>query len=118
MRRLLSNWAVGALFILGVSSNTALAVGLDPAFSEGVHGPQHANGVVVWSYGRSIHAEDSESPNPAYLSALRDDGGDVMRFNRLARGDTLADSSKRLVDHVGSLKQKGYKRVVLAGQSF
>src|SRR5262249_59582764 len=33
-------------------------------------------------------------------------------------GDTLADSSKRLVDHVGSLKQKGYKRVVLAGQSF
>jgi len=41
-----------------------------------------------------------------------------MRFNRLARGDTLADSSRRLVDYVGSLKQKGYKRIVLAGQSF
>jgi len=119
MRRLLWGCVAGALFgYLLAAPGTARAIGLDSAFSEPARGPQQAKGIVVWSHGRSINTEDSESPTPAYLSALHDDGWDVMRFNRPSRGDTLADSSKRLVDHVGTLKQKGYKRVVLAGQSF
>lgn len=96
----------------------AFAIGLDPAFEGPPLGPQHAKGVVVWSHGRSINSEDSESPSPAYLQALRDDGWEVMRFNRLSRGDTLPESTKRLTNYVSQLKQKGYKRVVLAGQSF
>ena len=74
--------------------------------------------MVVWSHGRSITTEDSKSPTPAYLQALREDGWDVMRFDRLSRGDTLTDSTRRLVDYTASLKKKGYKQVVLAGQSF
>ena len=105
--------AVGLL-----ASASAFALGLDPAFPEPALGPAKAKGVVVWSHGRSINAEDSQSPTPAYLQALRDDGWDVMRFDRLSRGDTLTDSTKRLVDHAAALKQKGYKQVILAGQSF
>jgi pimeloyl-ACP methyl ester carboxylesterase len=120
MRRSLSACIAGVVAIcaLAAFSGAALAIGLDPAFSEPALGPQQAKGIVIWSHGRSTNSEDSESPTPAYLSALRDDGWDVMRFNRLSHGDTLADSSKRLVDYVDSLKQKGYRRVVVAGQSF
>jgi len=49
---------------------------------------------------------------------LRDNGWDVMRFNRASHGDTLTDSTKHLVEHVSELKRKGYKQVLLAGQSF
>jgi len=65
MGRLLSACLAGALFSFVFSaSGTALAVGLDPAFSEPARGPQQAKGVVVWSHGRSINSEDSESPQP------------------------------------------------------
>jgi pimeloyl-ACP methyl ester carboxylesterase len=74
--------------------------------------------VIVWSHGRSINAEDSESPTPDYLFALRDDGWDVMRFDRKSHGDTLSDSSKRLTEYAVQLKHDGYKQVILSGQSF
>jgi pimeloyl-ACP methyl ester carboxylesterase len=101
-----------------LASASAFALGLDPAFPEPALGPGKAKGVVVWSHGRSITTEDSKSPTPAYLQALRDDGWDVLRFDRLSRGDTLTDSSKKLVEHTAALKKKGYKQVILAGQSF
>ncbi len=129
MNRLLSTRPVGlrlaglglAALILAAGlfiAAPALALGLDPAFPEPAFGPGQAKGVVVWSHGRSIATEDSKSPTPAYLQVLRDDGWDVMRFDRLSRGDTLSDSTKRLIDHAAALKHKGYKQVVLAGQSF
>jgi pimeloyl-ACP methyl ester carboxylesterase len=101
-----------------VAAAPALALGLDPAFPEPALGPAQAKGVVVWSHGRSIDAEDSQAPTPSYLHALRDNGWDVMRFDRLSRGDTLSDSAARLVGHATELKHKGYKQLILAGQSF
>jgi pimeloyl-ACP methyl ester carboxylesterase len=119
MRQLLSRMLGAAVLAVGVlASGTVLAMGLDPAFDGPAIGPAKAKGVIVWSHGRSINAEDSESPTPAYLSALRDDGWDVMRFDRLSQGDTLNDSTKRLVEYTAQLKHNGYKQVVLAGQSF
>src|SRR6266699_6837043 len=105
--------AVGLLI-----AGPAFALGLDPAFPEPAFGPAKAKGAVIWSHGRSINAEDSQSPSPAYLSVLREDGWDVMRFDRLSRGDTLTESTKKLVDHTAQLKRSGYKQVLLAGQSF
>ncbi|MGE0260708.1 MAG: alpha/beta fold hydrolase [Alphaproteobacteria bacterium] len=52
------------------------------------------------------------------MQAQRADGWDVLRFDRLSRGDTLTESSKKLIDHTAALKKKGYKQVILAGQSF
>ena len=119
MRQLLSITLGAAALAIGLMTSTpAPAMGLDPAFDGPAFGPAKAKGVIVWSHGRSINSEDSESPTPAYLSALRDDGWDVMRFNRLSQGDTLSDSTKRLVDYTAQLKRNGYKQVVLSGQSF
>src|ERR1700730_15180122 len=108
----------GSLAIGLMAPAPAFAIGLDPAFDGPALGPTQAKGAIVWSHGRSINAEDSESPTPAYRNALREDGWDVMRFDRMSHGDTLTDSTKRLVDYTASLKKNGYKQVVLAGQSF
>jgi pimeloyl-ACP methyl ester carboxylesterase len=93
-------------------------MGLDPAFKQDLLGPERAKGVLVWSHGRSMTVEDSESATPPFLRVLRDGGWDVLRFDRPREGDTLTDSTRRLVDHVTRLKNKGYRRIVLAGQSF
>ena len=119
MKRLLPSSLAGLVVAVGLfASAPASALGLDPAFTEPAVSPSQAKGVVVWSHGRSINTEDSESPTPAYLTALREDGWDVMRFDRLSHGDTLSDSTKRLVDYTAQLKHDGYKQVILAGQSF
>src|SRR5262249_11977667 len=119
MKRSLSTKLAGTVLAAGLMiSAPAFALGLDPAFPTPSVGPSHAKGVVVWSHGRSINGEDYKSATPSYLQSLRDDGWAVLRFDRVADGDTLADSSKRLAAYTGELKHKGYKQVVLAGQSF
>ena len=108
-------------FVLGLvvlTSAPADAIGLDPAFNQELLGPERAAGAVVWNHGRSINVEDDESPTPPYLRALRDADWDVFRFDRPRDGDTLSASARRLVEYVGHLKHKGYRRIVLAGQSF
>jgi pimeloyl-ACP methyl ester carboxylesterase len=107
-----------ALSFIVLTSIPAAAIGLDPAFHQSLLGPQRAIGVVVWNHGRSIDAEDHESPTPLYLRVLRDSGWDVLRFDRLRDGDTLSRSTERLVDIAAGLKRRGYRHVVLAGQSF
>ena len=107
-----------ALSLIALASVPAEAVGLDPAFSAALIGPHLAKGVVVWNHGRSLDAEDYKSPTPPYLRVLRDSGWDVLRFDRLRDGDTLTASTHRLVGIVSELKQRGYRRIVLAGQSF
>jgi pimeloyl-ACP methyl ester carboxylesterase len=119
----MQQWFVARIsaFVLGIAFLTnapAGAVGLDPAFDRALLGPERATGVVIWNHGRSMNVEDAESPSPPYLRALRDSGWDVLRFNRLRDGDTLTASTRRLVEQVGPLKRKGYRRIVLAGQSF
>src|SRR5712691_11412389 len=119
MKRLLSSRLTGLVLAVGLfAAAPASALGLDPAFPDPALGAGKAKGVVVWSHGRSINTEDSQSPTPSYLHALRDDGWEVMRFDRLSQGDTLGDSTRRLVDYAVQLKHEGYKQVVLAGQSF
>src|SRR5690348_5043639 len=106
MKRLLSIALAGFLATAALlAARPAGALGLDPAFSEPALGAAKAKRVVNWSHGRSINAEDWKSPTPACLEALRADNWDVMRIDRLAHTDTLAESAARLVEHVAKLKQ-------------
>ena len=119
MWQFLSRMLGAAVVAVGVGASAPVfGMGLDPAFEGPAIGPAKAKGVIVWSHGRSINTEDSESPSPAYLTALREDGWDVMRFDRMSQGDTLSDSTKRLVEYTAQLKHDGYKQVILSGQSF
>jgi dienelactone hydrolase len=117
-RRFLAGMSAFVL-VIGVFGNTPVAgMGLDPAFKQDLLGPERAMGVLVWSHGRSLTDQDAESATPPFLRVLRDGGWDVLRFDRPREGDTLADSTRRLVDHVARLKRQGYRRIALAGQSF
>jgi dienelactone hydrolase len=92
---------------------------LAPAYStRAMLGPSMASGAVIWSHGRSADSEDSEAPTPPFIARLSNGGWDTFRLNRLRANDTLAGSAGALVQEVHRLKQQGYRRVVLAGQSF
>jgi hypothetical protein len=108
-----------ALIALGAAPVSAAITRLEPAYPETkLLGPAGARGAVVWSHGRSITSEDSLSPTPYYMASLQEGGWDAFRFNRMRDGDTLQDSARTLVRYVAELKGRGYKKVVLAGQSF
>jgi dienelactone hydrolase len=97
----------------------AQQIRLEPAFADQKPlAPDVAKGAVIWSHGRSVNSEDSLSPTPYYMSLLQDSGWAAYRLNRMRDGDTLQDSSRALVQQVRQLKQRGYKKVVLTGQSF
>jgi pimeloyl-ACP methyl ester carboxylesterase len=98
---------------------TAAQTRLDPAVAaEKLLGPEKAKGAVIWNHGRSVTSEDSEAPTPYYMSVLQDDGWDAFRLNRMRDGDTLQDSSRALIRQVQLLKERGYQKVALSGQSF
>jgi dienelactone hydrolase len=108
-----------ALFAFHAPPSSAAITRLDPAYPEtALLGPAGSKGAVVWSHGRSITTEDSLSPTPYYVASLQEGGWDAFRFNRMRDGDTLQESAKTLVRYVHELRSRGYKKVVLAGQSF
>jgi dienelactone hydrolase len=109
-------FATLAAALLLLTSPGSANTRLDP--EQPAVGPAAAKGAVVWSHGRSIHSEDSESPTPYYMTTLREGGWDTFRFNRMREGDTLQESSRQLVRYVHQLRERGYKKVALAGQSF
>lgn len=117
--------AVAIFFVLvvtltaGPSQAEALRARLVPAYPDWTAlGPAQAKGAVIWSHGRSITTEDSLSPTPYYMAALRRAGWDTFRFNRMRDGDTLQTSATALVKEAARLKAAGYRKIVLAGQSF
>jgi pimeloyl-ACP methyl ester carboxylesterase len=81
-------------------------------------GGGRAQGAVIWSHGRSLREECDLAPTPDYIGAFRSAGWDTFRLNRPSIIDTLQDSADALAGAAETLKHRGYRRVVLAGQSF
>jgi pimeloyl-ACP methyl ester carboxylesterase len=81
-------------------------------------GGGRAQGAVIWSHGRSLQKECDLAPTPDYIGAFRAAGWDTFRLNRPSIVDTLQDSAAALAGAAEALKHRGYRRVVLAGQSF
>jgi hypothetical protein len=81
-------------------------------------GGARAQGAVIWSHGRSLQAECARAPTPGYVEAFRAAAWDTFRLNRPRSTDTLLDSGAALANAADTLRQRGYRRVVLAGQSF
>jgi hypothetical protein len=116
-------WFVGCLLAIGIliswASNASAQMDFRAAQEQAsLLGPARAKGAVIWSHGRSVEVEDSHAPTPDYIGALRDAGWDTFRLDRLRVVDTLPASGAALAGEAIALKQMGYARVVLAGQSF
>lgn len=81
-------------------------------------GPERATGAVIWSHGRSSQTECARTATPNYIEAFGNAGWDTFRLNRPRSIDNLTDSGGALANAADALKQRGYRRIVLAGQSF
>ncbi len=82
------------------------------------HGPRAAEGAVLWSHGYGGPQADHRQRNlPGILAQLNDAGWDVMRFDRDPADDLLPSASATLRRGLPLLRQAGYRRIVLAGQS-
>lgn len=86
-------------------------------------GPDAALGLVIWNHGVSGNREQGMSPPPAFLRRLAAAGWDIVRIKR----DALQESNwttgglrhvARTIEEAESARAKGYKRIVLAGQSY
>jgi len=107
--------AAAALPLGGAAAQTRL-VPAEAAAS--LLGGGQARGAVIWSHGRSLQKECSLVPTPDYIGAFRAAGWDTFRLNRPSITDTLSESAGALAGEAETLKHSGYRRVVLAGQSF
>jgi len=112
-------FGLAAVLLLAVPQSARAQMWLEPAVSgRPMVGPKHSAGAVIWSHGRSVDSEDAIVATPPYMAALREAGWDAFRFNRMRASDSLTSSPRGLVDEVHRLKQQGYRKVILAGQSF
>ncbi len=93
---------------------------LEPAFpKQGVKGPAAAQGAFVWSHGAGgIYLTDNSTFGPPLIAHLmRDKGWDTFAFKRTQAAQAPLQGSRELVRQVAELKAKGYRKIVLAGQS-
>jgi pimeloyl-ACP methyl ester carboxylesterase len=80
-------------------------------------GPAAAKGAVVYSHGLA-RVSESTTDTPFVIDELQEAGWDVFRLERRWAGDTLEGSTAALAATAQRLRQEGYARIVLVGQSF
>jgi pimeloyl-ACP methyl ester carboxylesterase len=86
-------------------------------------GPERAQGLVIWNHGIQGTTESWKAPAPPVLRLLQARRWDVIMVKRhhLAEtmpGGPLSRTVMRTLDEVAGARKAGYKKIVLAGQSF
>jgi pimeloyl-ACP methyl ester carboxylesterase len=85
------------------------------------NGPERANGIVIWNHGIYRTLESWRAPAPPAFRLLQARGWDVIMLKRhnLAEVDNvLYRTVRRTLQEVAAARKQGYRKVVLAGQSF
>jgi len=112
---------IAAVLTLGTLRPAAAdAFSLVPAYPDQPNaGSAAAKGAVIWNHGVNFlyGTEASEAPLPAFLILFRDAGWDVFRLLRPRMSEEPRSSSDEVAAVAHQLKQQGYARIVLAGQS-
>ncbi|WP_203075202.1 alpha/beta fold hydrolase [Falsiroseomonas ponticola] len=81
-------------------------------------GPQRAAGVLVFAHGRAPRGGDSRGGQPqAWTRHFNNAGFDVWRFDRHPNVDEAPRAAGWLKADLQALRARGYRMVVLAGQS-
>jgi pimeloyl-ACP methyl ester carboxylesterase len=87
------------------------------------NGPERANGSIIWNHGISGSTQSWTAPAPTAFRLLQARGWDVIMLKRhhLAEnmaGDRVYRVVQRTLQEVAAARKSGYRKVVLAGQSF
>lgn len=81
-------------------------------------GPGRAQGVYVWGHGYNGPYEDVRGLQPQpHVRPFNNHGYDIVRFDREAGFDNRAWAEGRLREGLLALRAKGYRRVIVGGQS-
>jgi pimeloyl-ACP methyl ester carboxylesterase len=86
-----------------------------------VHGPEKARGVVIWNHGLLRSVVQYTAPPALAMRLLHANGWDVVKINRnnLGEGpDSYRRGEIRTEEEIKAQRARGYRRIVLAGQSF
>ena len=88
-----------------------------------VAGPERAQGIVIWNHGIDSTLPSWQAPAAPVMRVLQSRGWDVIMVKRhhLAEtmpGRVLDRTVQRTLDEASAQKKAGYRKVVLAGQSF
>jgi pimeloyl-ACP methyl ester carboxylesterase len=111
------------LALIGLPASSAHSQTLSDGFwiSDGYEreprlGPDKAKGVVIYNHGIQL-GESFGAPLAPYLRLVQRDGWDIVRLNRKWAWDRHYDSAKAVAWAADVMRQQGYRRIVLAGQS-
>ena len=86
-----------------------------------LNGPERANGVIIWNHGMSGTNQSWMGSAPPAMRLLQSRGWDVFMLKRHHAAETdnaLYRTVQRTLQEAATLKKSGYRKVVLAGQSF
>jgi hypothetical protein len=93
----------------------------DYAFTPDQHffwwGPEMARGVVVWSHGKGNNYDGRGQSAPASMRAFNNARFDIVRFERAPSADYVDDASDWLHRGLATLRARGWRMIVAAGQS-
>ena len=86
-------------------------------------GPEKARGLIVWNHGISGTLESYKAPAPLAFRLLQARGWDVIMIKRHNLAETMAGGPlhrtvQRTLEEVKAQRKLGYRKIVLAGQSF
>jgi len=86
------------------------------------HGPDKARGIVIWNHGILGTNEQYTAPPAVALRLLHTRGWDIIKINRHNLAESARASvvraTERTAAEIQAQRARGYRRVVLAGQSF
>jgi hypothetical protein len=81
-------------------------------------GPEQARGVLVFGHGRGPGPTDSRGGQPqSWTRRFNNAGYDVWRFDRHPNTDETQRAAGWLRDDLAELRRRGYRRIIVAGQS-
>ena len=120
---------LAALVVATALMPAAPAAGMDayevvPAYDDHpIVGPAHAKGLVIWNHGLQGTMTQYKFPPPFIVMGLAVRGWDVVKLNRnpTYENDWTNAGQRhvaRLIEEAKGAEAKGYKRVILAGQSY
>jgi pimeloyl-ACP methyl ester carboxylesterase len=86
-------------------------------------GPEAALGIVIWNHGLKGHESQYQYPPPPLVQGLAARGWDVIKLNRDPTWENSWSNAgkrhvERLIEEVAAVRAKGYRRVIVAGQSY
>ncbi len=84
-------------------------------------GPEQARGVILWNHGIAGTQVQHAAPPALALRLLQARGWDVLKLNRhnLSEGaDSYRRAGERVVEEIKTQRARGYRKIVIAGQSF